>query len=276
MSKKKEKNKPWILVYDLETSPILGWVWSLWENNLALNQIEKDWEILSFSAKWYQDPKTKEVYGPHNNIIYMDQRNNKEIINDKKMLKALWDLVNDSDIVLTQNGVSFDNKKLAAKFLEAGLTPPSPSRQIDTKKIMSSAFALTSNKLEYATEKFNIKFKKIKNSGFSLWTRCMKGELKAWKEMEKYNKYDILSLEELHHRLAPWNKNPINFSMYRNDLDKLDLRCTCGSSNLQRRGFSVTTAGKFTRYQCQDCGSWGRDKDNFIDKHTKKQLITKA
>lgn len=271
-----KKNKPWILVYDLETSPILGWVWGLWENNLALNQIEKDWEILSFSAKWYQDPVTKEVYGPHNNVIYMDQRHNKEIINDKKMLKKLWELVNDSDIVLTQNGVSFDNKKLAAKFLEAGLTPPSPSRQIDTKKIMSSAFALTSNKLEYATEKFNVKFKKIKNSGFTLWTRCMKGELKAWKEMEKYNKYDIYSLEELHHKLAPWNKNPIDFSMY----SKKDDRpfCFCGSSNLQKRGYSVNTTGKFVRYQCQDCGSWSREKGpkNLLSKNKKSNLLKKA
>jgi hypothetical protein len=274
MSKTKERNKPWILVYDIETSPILGWVWSLWENNLSLQQIEKDWEILAFAAKWYQDPKTKIVYGPHNDVIYMDQRNNKTIINDKKMLKALWELVNESDVLLTQNGVSFDNKKIAAKFLEAGLTPPSPSRQIDTKTIMSSSFALTSNKLEYATEKFNVKFKKIKNSGFSLWTRCMKGELAAWDEMKKYNQYDILSLEELHGKLNPWNKNPINFNVYTSD-DSAQI-CTCGSSRLQRRGFSYSNCAKYQRFQCQECGAWTRSKKNMLTKAKKELLKAKA
>lgn len=268
-----KKNKPWILVYDIETSPIEGYVWSLWENNLSLQQIKKDWEILSFSAKWYQNPETKEVYGPHNKIIYMDQRNNKEIINDKKMLKCLWNLVNESDILLTQNGVSFDNKKIAAKFLEAGMTPPSPSRQIDTKQIMSSSFALTSNKLEYATEKFNIKFKKIKNSGFTLWTRCMAGELDAWKEMEKYNKYDILSLEELHHKLSPWNKKPINFSLYNDDNRPA---CHCGSTKIQSRGTATNQIGVYKRYQCQVCGDWLKSKTNTISKQKIANKLTKA
>ena len=269
MSKVK-RNKPWILVYDLETSPILGWVWSLWENNLSLQQIEKDWEILSFSAKWYQNPETKEVYGPHNKIVYMDQRNNKTIKNDKKMLQVLRDMVDDSDVILTQNGVSFDNRKLAAKLFEAGIAPPSPSRQIDTKQIASSSFMFTSNKLEYLTEKFNVKFKKIKNSGFTLWTRCMAGDLTAWKEMEKYNKYDILSLEELHHKMSPWNKKPINFGVYNNEEGPM---CSCGNRQLQRRGYAHTNTGRFQRYQCTECGQWHTGKKNMLTKEKRASLL---
>lgn len=269
---KKEKNKPWILVYDIETSPIIGYVWGLWENNLSLQQIKKDWEIISFSAKWYQNPKTKEVYGPHNNIIYMDQRKNKEIINDPKLLKPLHQMMDDADIILTQNGVSFDNKKVAAKFIEARLPPPSPSKQLDTKKIASRVFGFTSNKLEYMTEKFNEKYKKIKNSGFSLWIRCMDGELAAWKEMEKYNKYDILSLEELFSKFLPWDTS-IRFDIYSNDTNPT---CNCGSTKLQRRGYAVTASGKYRRFQCQDCGAWSRDKLNLLTKDKRKQSLTKA
>lgn len=39
---KKNQKSPKILILDIETSPILGYVWSLWENNLALNQVKED------------------------------------------------------------------------------------------------------------------------------------------------------------------------------------------------------------------------------------------
>jgi hypothetical protein len=269
---KKEKTKPYILILDIETSPILGWVWGLWENNLSLSQVEKDWEILSFSAKWYQNMTTKEVYGPHNKVIYMDQRNNKEIINDKKMLLELWNLINESDIVLTQNGVSFDNKKINAKFIQAGMAPPSPSKQIDTKRLASKLFAFTSKKLEYMGDLLNEKYTKMKNSGFTLWTRCMKGELKAWKEMERYNKYDILSLQELYNKMAPWDTS-IDFNLYNNNIE---TACNCGSYSLQKRGHSITTTGKFVRYQCTDCGRWSRGKDNLFIKEKRASLNRKV
>lgn len=264
-------NRPWILIYDIETSPIIGYVWGLWENNLALNQIEKDWEIISFSAKWYQDPKTKVVYGPHNNIIYMDQRDNKEIINDPKLLKPLHSMMDEADVILTQNGVSFDNKKVSGKFIEAGLPPPSPSKQLDTKKIASSTFGFTSNKLEYMTEKFNEKYKKLKNSGMSLWIRCMKGDLSAWKEMEKYNKYDILSLQELFSRFLPWVKT-IDFNLYS---ERNNNKCNCGSDKLNKRGFAYTTVAKYQRYTCMKCGTWFRGKTNLLTKTKRSNLLTK-
>ena len=32
-------SKPKVLVFDIETAPMLGYVWGLWENNVALNQV---------------------------------------------------------------------------------------------------------------------------------------------------------------------------------------------------------------------------------------------
>ncbi|CAJ6797142.1 RNase H superfamily protein [Burkholderia pseudomallei] len=42
------RKKPRILSLDIETSPILGYVWSLWKQNVSLNQIHSEWCILSF------------------------------------------------------------------------------------------------------------------------------------------------------------------------------------------------------------------------------------
>src|SRR5690606_10614258 len=43
---------PKVLVFDIETSPIIAHVWSLWDQNVGLNQIMTEWHIMSWSAKW--------------------------------------------------------------------------------------------------------------------------------------------------------------------------------------------------------------------------------
>ena len=34
---------PKVLVFDIETSPIISYVWGLWNNDVGLNQIHTDW-----------------------------------------------------------------------------------------------------------------------------------------------------------------------------------------------------------------------------------------
>ena len=260
----KKPYNPKILLVDIETAPILGNVWSLWQNDVALNQIEKDWHILSWSAKWLADSPDE--------VMYMDQRNAKKVEDDKKLLEGIWKLLDEADILITQNGKSFDCKKLNARFILNGMKPPSSYRHIDTKIIASRVFAFTSNKLEYMTDKLCTKYKKLKHSkfsGFSLWSECLKGNKEAWEEMEKYNKYDVLSLEELYHKLIPWD-NSINFNVYNEDLINV---CSCGSIKLKNKGYHYTNTGKFEKFVCQDCGKEHKGKTNILSKEKKKSLL---
>jgi len=254
-------NKLKILLFDVETAPIIAYVWGLWENNVALNQVKSDWHLLSWSAKWLD---SKEV-------MYMDQRNAKNIEDDSKILKGIWNLLNDADIVITQNGKQFDQKKLNARFILNGFKPPSSFKHIDTLQLAKKHFGFTSNKLAYMSDKLCVKYKKLKTEqfqGFDLWKECLAGNIKAWKEMEMYNKYDVLALEELYKKLIPWD-NSINFNVY----DKsTDLRCTCGSKQFKRNGHSYTSVGKFQRYYCLKCGSEVRDRENLLAKDKRKSL----
>jgi hypothetical protein len=254
---------PKVLILDIETSPILGYVWSLWEQNVGLNQIHSDWHVLSWSAKWLHDPPNK--------IMYMDQRKAKNIEDDTKLLRGIWDLLDQADVVLTQNGVNFDIKKLNARFILQGFPPSSNFKNIDTKLIASKKFGFTSNKLEYLTEKLCVKYKKQHHkrfTGFELWRECLAGNLAAWKEMEKYNKYDVLSLEELYKIMMPWD-GAINFNIYHDDEE---VQCRCGCTDFEKRGFHYTAAGKFQRYRCTECGAWTRDKVNLLSKDKVKSL----
>jgi hypothetical protein len=247
MEKHNKEDGPKILVFDIETSPILAHVWNIWNQNVSLNQIEKDWHVMSWCAKWYGDDE----------IFYEDQRNAKDISNDKKILKKMWKLLDEADIVVSHNGKSFDTRKLNARFLLNGMKPPSSYRNIDTYQLAKRHFGFTSKKLSYLTDKLCKKYKKLSHAKFpgqELWTQCLKGNMEAWEEMKEYNKYDVLSLEELYEIMVPWD-DTINFTVYFED-DK----CSCGSTELKKNGFYYTNSNKFQKYKCKDCGKEYRDK----------------
>lgn len=259
------KASPKVLVFDIETAPIIAHVWGLWENNVGLNQIQADWHILSWSAKWLDDAPDK--------VMYQDQRGVKNIADDSKTLKGIWDLLNEADVVITQNGKRFDQKKLNARFILSGFPPPSSYRHIDTQEIAKRHFAFTSNKLAYMTDKLCTTYKKLtshgKFQGHELWTECLKDNLEAWKEMEHYNKYDVLSLEELYHKLIVWDNNRINFNVYHDGLENV---CKCGSKDFSKNGFAYTNTSKFQKYKCKSCGSESRDRMNLLSKEKKASL----
>lgn len=235
---KTKQKKPRILFVDIETAPILAHVWGTYDQTVANNQIRQDWHLLSWSAKWRDEKK----------VMYMDQRNAKDVTNDKKIAKAIWKLLDEADIVVWQNGAKFDHRKLNARFIQNDLTPPASYRQIDTLKLAKKHFGFTSNKLEYLSEKLNKKFKKSghkKFPGFELWTQCLAGNQAAWREMEKYNKLDVLALEELYNRLQPWDSSVRIHAKV----------CNCGATSWMKYGYRFTNAGRYQRLKCKNCGA---------------------
>jgi DNA polymerase elongation subunit (family B) len=259
--------KPKVLIFDVETAPVLANVWSLWEQNIGLNQIKQDWFVLSWSAKWLGDSPSK--------VMYQDQRGRRNIEDDKELLKGIWKLLDEADVVITQNGKKFDSKKLNARFVINGMKPPSPYKHIDTVVIARKVFGFTSNKLEYMTNKLCKKYKKLKHnkfSGFELWKECLAGNPEAWEEMEKYNRYDVLSLEELYNILSPWDQT-VNFNLYHDEEDSV---CNCGSTKFTKRGYAYTSTGKYQRYVCNGCGAWSRSSDNEFTKEKRSSLRRKV
>lgn len=260
-------SKPKILLFDIETSPLTTHTWSLYgEQSIGVNQIVKDWEILSWSAKWLGN----------NKVMYRDQRNNKNIVNDYKMIKAIWELLDQADIVITQNGRKFDVRKLNAKFVENKLGPPSSFKHIDTRMLAKSKFDLPSYSLEYMTKKFCRKYKKLKSRkfiGHELWTECIAGNIVAWKEMERYNKTDVLALEELYLFFRGWD-DTINLNIYRND--ESEVCNSCGHHELQRRGYHHTLSGRFQIYRCKSCGHYTRSKINLLSKEKRASIRTRT
>jgi len=253
-----------ILVLDIETAPILGNVWSLWKQNVGLNQIKHDWYILSFCAKWLGDSK----------IIYHDQSKAPDIENDTELLNKLHVLLEEADFVIAHNGKAFDLKKINARMITQGFAPYSPVTVIDTLLEVRKVANFTSNKLEWLTGVLCTE-KKLKHGmfpGFELWKECLIGNKKAWREMKLYNIQDVVALEELYFKLRPWMEGHPNLAAY----DEPDTPACpkCGSQHVHARGYRYTVACKYIRYQCQDCGGWSRGRFTVNDKHIRKNLLT--
>jgi hypothetical protein len=252
-----------VLIFDIETAPILAHVWGLWDNNVGLNQVVSDWHVMSWSAKWRN--------APEHEIMYMDQRNAPSVENDKEILKEIWSLLDEADVVITQNGKRFDQRKLNAKFVEHRLGPPSSFKHIDTKLIAQKHFDFPSYKLEYMTNKFCQKYKKLKHKkfpGHEMWTECLKGNVEAWEEMKEYNIHDVLALEELYFILMPWDSS-CNLNLFH---DREEHVCHCGSKESIKNGFYYTNMGQFQKFKCKGCGAETRDRHNLFSVEKKDSL----
>lgn len=258
---------PRILIVDIETSPIKGAVWSLWKQNVGLNQIENDWFILSYSAKWHGDDPENTYYNDLQG--YVDEED------DTELLDELWSLLDEADIVVTQNGIEFDTKKINARFVINGYPPPSHYKQVDTLQIAKKKFGFTSNKLEYMTDKLCKKYKKLSHGsfpGYTLWAECLNDNPDAWCEMKQYNTHDVLSLEELYDILKAWDSKHPNVSLYG---DMNEQKCTCGSTDFKENGYYHTQVSRFQKYTCNDCGVEYRGRKNLFSKDQRDNIMVR-
>jgi DNA-directed RNA polymerase subunit RPC12/RpoP len=251
-----------VLLLDIETAPIRAAVWRIWKENVGLNQIQTDWFLLSFSAKWLGSDE----------IIYQDLRGYVNNECDALLLDHLWTLLDECDIVVGHNMKGFDIKKINARFIQEGYERPSAYKIVDTLDIAKKNFGFTSNKLAYLTDKLCTKYKKSEHGkfhGFHLWEECLKDNHDAWEEMESYNKLDVLSLEELYLKLRAWDDKHPNVALHYNDGR---VRCnSCGSDDMYKMvGKHVyTNLSEFETYHCGNCGSIKRSRKNV---KTKEQM----
>lgn len=237
------KRKPKILIFDIETMANLGWIWGKYEQNVI--EYEQEWYTLCFAYKWLHEKKI------HTVSIRDFPLYKKDKTNDQELVKAIWKLFDEADIVMAHNGDSFDIKKMYARFLFHKMLPPSPVKSIDTKKIAKKHFNFNSNKLDDLCRILGIG-RKTPHTGWDLWKGCYNDDDKSWRMMLKYNKNDVLLLEELYLRLLPYITNHPNLNIF----TEINGCPNCMSSNVHKRGVKMGLIRAVQRFQCQDCGSW--------------------
>lgn len=239
MQKNTTKNKPTgpsVLFFDLETSPLLGFSWRTFKTDLL--SIEKDSGLLAFGYKINSGP-----------VHVLSKRKYTE----RQLVKRLWKLFDENDVLVAHNGDRFDIRKANALFIKYGLKPPQPYRTVDTLKIARRVGAFDSNRMDYLT---NLLFGEGKHeTGLKLWLDCMKGNRKALKQMEDYCAQDVVLLEKLYKELRAWDTNHPNSNLYHETTHNCRV---CQSKRTIKRGYAYTKVGIYQRWQCRDCGAWSQ------------------
>ncbi len=178
-----------ILLLDIETTPMQVYAWGLWDQNISIDQIIKPTEMLCFGARWLGQKK----------VTFMSVHHHGK----KAMLEQLHKMMDEADVLVGWNSAAFDHKHINREFLENGLMPPSPVKDLDLMSVVKANFQFPSNKLDYVAQRLGVGAK-VKHSGFSLWVKCMEGDNKAWAEMKKYQIQDVDLLVDLYDVLLPW------------------------------------------------------------------------
>lgn len=234
--------KPKILLLDIETFPDVVWAWSpLWKTSAIA--VKEPWYILSFAYKWFGKGKVK----CKGLCDYDDHRALREI----RLLDDIWHLLDEADIVVAHNGRAFDTSSIVARFIAHGFQPPSPYKVVDTKNDLTKVARFSSNKLEWLCEQL-LDEKKLAHEGFDMWRGCADGMAKAWKKMKAYNTHDVEILDGLYALISPWIRQP-------NLTNKpVCVNPACGSTKIQWRGLYRAETRTYRKFQCQECGKWGR------------------
>ena len=244
-----------ILLLDIETFPHLAAVWGLFKENIPLDRLMESGYTACWAAKWRGE-----------NHVYFDSvhRNTR-----KGMVENVHELLDEADAVVHYNGSRFDLPTLNKEFLQYGLQPPSPYKQVDLLNTARKQFRFASNKLDFVSKFLGVG-QKTKHRGYDLWKGCMDGDRKCWTEMREYNCQDVILLENLYDRLLPWIQSHPNHGLHTHG-----TVCTnCGSKHVQRRGISRTGVGVYQRWQCTDCGTWMRTRKQEKG-HNQENLLVK-
>lgn len=236
-----------VLFLDIETSPLLGWTWSLGQQYVSPSQV-LDWSsVLCWAAKWEHERRvlSASTWGKP----YAD------------MMREVHELLDEADVVVHFNGAAFDLRVLRREFALLGFLPPSPFKQLDLYLSIRRAMRFETTRLGHLVQRFELGQKK--DAPMHVWLDAMRGREKARKALVAYNRHDVLLTERLYRRVRPWLPDHWN----RSTLEGRPCCPYCGGSNSRSNGLRYGATGVYTRLQCLDCGGWFRGPASKRTKH---------
>lgn len=235
-----------VLIYDIETAPDVSYTFGpKWQTNVA--KFQQPWFILSVAWKWLGESRV--------NVLGLDDFDDydKDRTNDKNLVTEIANLFDEAVVAVTHNGVAFDGPRVSTRMLIHGLDPPAPYMNVDTCKVARRQFGFQSNSLKDLAGFLGLELK-ADAGGIDTWLECMAGDAKAWRKMKRYNKQDVVVLEELYLRLLPWIAKHPNLAAYE---DKPEGCPRCGAeAGWTSRGWRWNSSTKRRLFQCKACGGY--------------------
>ncbi|KKL92561.1 hypothetical protein LCGC14_1883440, partial [marine sediment metagenome] len=232
------KGKPKILFYDIETRPLLVYVWRLGEQVVRHHQLAeqgKKYDIICISFAW-NDGKPAKVF----HWGYKAQ-------NSSKMIREFDKIIKQADITIGKNSDRFDVKHINTQRLIHNL-PPLPEwvdNTDDVEKQLRKYFSFPSMSLDYVSKELGLGGK-VKME-FSDWVDIVEKTNKAsFRKMCKYNQKDVEDTRAIWNWIQSHVKPKLNMATFHDDF----CCSNCGSKNVRKDG--IRRRGK-TTYQMLYC-----------------------
>lgn len=244
------KDKPRIVLFDIETLPILKQVLRVYpkmSDYPGRTMKASITSVISFGYKELGDKKTHII-----SAWDFKTRWRKNVNDDYAVLKKLSKVIKEADAIITHNGRKFDWKALQTRLLINGLPPlPSDILHVDTCAVSRKNLLMFSNALGELGIVFKIG-EKLDNGGWELWEHVHERKKIAQRKMDKYCKRDVTLLEKLYLKLRPFCTNIPNYGLFSKNNNECCPRC--GSLKFIGHGSKIGRNSIGKRFQCKNCG----------------------
>lgn len=223
--------RPKILVWDIESTGL----------NATFGS------VLCIGYKWLGEEETHVI-----SILDGDRR---DMLDDRPLIEKFVKVFEECDYHVTWYGDRFDLKMIKSKMIKYEMKPLMPKNSVDVWKVVKRHFKLHSNRLVVWEEYLDVADHKSRID-FDAWLRAAIGDKSAMAEVKDHCERDVKVLEEVYNKIRPWTDTEPQVGLVTGDLEGCP---SCGSHDIQRRGWRVAATRTYQQYQCQKCGRWFRD-----------------
>ncbi len=176
--------------------------------------------------------------------------------NDSRLVEDIAEEIGKADIIVGHYSTRFDLPFINSRLLKAGKPPAPPVPHVDTWRISRNRLKLGSNRLAALSAFFGLEQKTPLSAEILQRMRAYDGDTLAL--IYDHCVQDVIVLEQAYERIKIIAPDHPNVNLARAIDDEAPQCPVCGSLNVQRRGKIIAKARVSQRYQCTDCGHWGR------------------
>lgn len=236
-----------MLVIDIESSKIKAYGFRAWDKIMP-KDIYGHGHFLTYAYRFFGHDMPVKARA----LTDFPKRFKQDPTDDYELVKEIGELINESDVVITQNGDQFDLPYIKTRLMVHGLPPIKKIVSSDTRKMMKSFF-LQSRSLDYVSGLIGTGQKDKFYDKDGTWVRATEGDREAIEAIRSYNVHDIELTEQVLLKILPYVDPKWNMNLL---LGTIECCVSCGSSDLHRRGYHYTKVGRRDQINCKDCGSY--------------------
>jgi hypothetical protein len=224
------------LLIDIERLPGLAYAWGPKTRYIPPDNFVSWPRTICFAALWY---------GTKRPVFYSEWQHGAD-----DMHQAAFDLYDQADLVVTYNGVGFDNRHFMSGWTERQMGRPAPWQDIDLFRVVKQSQGWEAKSLDQVCKRLGIP---AKNDRYSIEVAkaAVDGDPAAQKRIQRYCTNDTTIMVPVYEHILPHVKS------HRHVAPSVGLErptCPrCSSTDVTRTGNYSPGVYNYVAYKCNTC-----------------------